>query len=102
MLSYFRSALSHTKIDFMKVQKLALIASVVCMLLSVGLVFAKGLNFGIDFAGGILIEARMQENIDVAAMRELLSGEAKDVQIQNIDEKDVLIRVAKSDVEQSV
>ncbi len=102
MLSYFRSALSHTKIDFMKVQKLALITSVVCMLLSVGLVFAKGLNFGIDFAGGILIEARMQENIDVAAMRELLSGEAKDVQIQNIDEKDVLIRVAKSDVEQSV
>ncbi len=86
----------------MKVQKLALIASVVCMIASVGLVFAKGLNFGIDFAGGILIEARMQENVDVAAVRELLSGEAKDVQIQNIDQKDVLIRVAKSDVEQSV
>lgn len=102
MLSFFRSALSNTKIDFMKVHKLALIASVFCMVASIGLVFAKGLNFGIDFAGGILIEARMQENVDVAQVRELLSGAAKDVQIQNIDQKDLLIRVAKSDVEQSV
>ena len=86
----------------MKVQKLALIASVICMVLSVGLVATKGLNFGIDFAGGILIEARMQEDVDVSQVRELLSAEAKDVQIQNIDQKDILIRVAKSDVEQSV
>lgn len=102
MLSFIRSALSNTKIDFMKVHKLALIASVVCMLGSLVLVYAKGLNFGIDFAGGILIEARMAETPDVAQVRELLSGEAKDVQIQNIDGKDLLIRVAKSDVEQSV
>ncbi len=102
MLSYLRSALSHTRIDFMKVHKIALVMSVVCMLASVGLVFAKGLNFGIDFAGGILIEARMQENVDVSKVRELLTAEAKDVQIQNIDQKDLLIRVAKSDVEQSV
>lgn len=86
----------------MKVHKLALIASVVCMLASVGLVFVKGLNFGIDFAGGILIEARMGETPDLARVRELLSAEAKDVQIQNIDQKDLLIRVAKSDVEQDV
>ncbi|MDX2082946.1 MAG: protein translocase subunit SecF [Rickettsiales bacterium] len=102
MLSYFRSALSDTKIDFMKLQKLALIMSVICMLASIALVFVKGLNFGIDFAGGILIEARMQETPDLAKIRQLLEGQAKDLQIQNIDEKDVLIRVAKSDIEQSV
>lgn len=85
----------------MKVHKLALIASVVCMLASIILVAVRGLNFGIDFAGGILIEARMQENVDVAQVRELLVGEAKDLQIQNIDQKDLLIRIAKTDVEQS-
>lgn len=98
MLSYLRSALSDTKIDFMKVHKFALVMSVVCMLASVGLILAKGLNFGIDFSGGILIEARMQEKVDISEVRELLVKEAKDVQIQNIDQQDLLIRVAKSEV----
>ncbi|NBV07404.1 MAG: protein translocase subunit SecF [Proteobacteria bacterium] len=102
MLSYLRSALSNTKIDFMKFHKLALIMSVVCMLISAILVFTRGLNFGIDFSGGILIEARMQEIADVSEVRNLLEKEAKDVQIQNIDQKDLLIRVAKSEIEQTV
>ena len=102
VLSYFRSALSKTKIDFMKFHKLALIMSVFCMVASLVLVFAKGLNLGIDFSGGILIETRMREEVDVSKVRELLSAEAKDVQIQNIDQKDLLIRVAKSGGEQSV
>jgi preprotein translocase subunit SecF len=102
LLSVIRSGLSHTNIDFMKVHKLALVMSVVCIIASLILVFTKGLNFGIDFAGGILIEARMQENVDVSKIRDLLSSEVKDVQIQNVDQKDLLIRVAKTDEEQSV
>jgi len=72
------------------------------MLISAILVFTRGLNFGIDFSGGILIEARMQEIADVSEVRNLLEKEAKDVQIQNIDQKDLLIRVAKSEIEQTV
>ena len=97
----------------MKVHKIALFMSVFCIAISLALVFTKGLNFGIDFAGGILIEARMQENVDVSKVRDLLSLEVKDVQIQNVDSSsdsgksksgvtDLLIRVAKTDNEQSV
>lgn len=86
----------------MKVHKLALYMSVICIIASIALVFTKGLNFGIDFAGGILIEARMAEVVDVAKVRELVAAEVNDVQIQNVDEKDLLIRVAKTTEEQSV
>lgn len=102
ILSKIRSGLSHTNIDFMRPHKIALAASVIGIVLSLALVFIKGLNFGIDFAGGILIEANIKEDADVSAVRELLSSQIKDVQIQNIDGKDLLIRVAKTDEEQSV
>ena len=102
ILSKIRSGLSHTKIDFMKPHKIALAASVIGIALSLALVATKGLNFGIDFAGGILIEAKIAEDVDVSKVRELLAAQIKDVQIQNIDGKDLLIRVSKSDEEQSI
>ena len=94
MLSFLRSSLSNTKINFMKPHKLALFMSVFCIIASLILVFAKGLNFGIDFAGGILIEARIGEDVDVSSVRNLITAQVKDVQIQNVDKTDLLIRVA--------
>jgi preprotein translocase subunit SecF len=45
-------------IDFMRLHKLGIALSIVLTLASLGLVFARGLNFGIDFSGGVLVEAR--------------------------------------------
>ena len=95
-----RSALSDTKIDFMRLNKLCLTLSIFFMTLSLVLVFTKGLNFGIDFAGGILIEVRINDNYEISQVRELLSAQIKDVQIQNIGEKDLLIRLSKTDENQ--
>lgn len=94
-MKIFRSFLADTKIDFMKVHKVALIASVVFIIASTALIFSKGLNFGIDFSGGILMEVRAP-SATTQKMRGVLTHKVKDVQIQNIGEKDFLIRIAKS------
>lgn len=97
-----RSILSNTKIDFIRFHKVALVMSIFFMLGSLALVFVKGLNFGIDFAGGILIEARIDGDFEVGQVRHLLSTAAKEVQIQNVGEKDLLIRLSKSDEDQQI
>jgi preprotein translocase subunit SecF len=86
----------------MAFHKIALILSIVGIIGSIALVLIKGLNFGIDFAGGILIEARIEDKVNIAEMRSFLSHEIHDVQIQNIDKNDYLIRVAKTSEDQTI
>jgi preprotein translocase subunit SecF len=64
----------HTKIAFMKGRIAGLVVSAVLSTLSVILFFYPGLNYGIDFRGGIVIEARTSGPADFAALRSTLSG----------------------------
>ena len=87
-----------TKIQFLKYKKITLFISLIFCLVSFLSIFINGLNFGIDFKGGSLIEVRSEESINISSVRSRLSllnlGE---VQIQNFgSEKNILVRVEAS------
>ena len=54
------------------------------------------IRHAITFAGGVLIEARLENNPDISKIREALSNKIDDIHIQESGENDVLIRVSKA------
>ncbi len=87
----------NTKIDFIGKRPFAFAFSLVLVALSVGFYFGKGLNYGIDFRGGILMEVRTPEPADLQQMRGDLSGLGLgEVALQEFGAPtDVLIRVER-------
>ena len=95
MMKIFSWVTKDTSIDFMGVRKLSYVLSIGLFLLSIACIAIKGFNYGIDFSGGILIELKADEKINVEAMREQLSHvDLDDVNIQTIGEigDEVMIR----------
>jgi preprotein translocase subunit SecF len=87
-----------TKFDFMRFRRISFPVSALLSILAISLYFFHGLNFGIDFKGGTLMEIRMTEgNADIAKMRATLAtlnlGEAQLQQFGGPNE--VLIRLAE-------
>ena len=87
--------LSKSSIDFLKGKYVAFIASIILILLSIGLFFLNGLNFGIDFKGGTLIEIETQNKIEISEVRSSLNSlSLGDVQVQEFgSDKNLLIRI---------
>src|ERR1700757_1901301 len=62
-------------IDFMSLRKIGFAFSILLTVISVGTFLVKGLNYGIDFRGGILIEARSNEGpADLADLRSKIAA----------------------------
>ena len=83
-------------IDFMAKRRLAVILSAVLLVISVSALITKGLNFGIDFTGGTLIEVGYPEAVELEGIRSALdeSGFAG-AQVQHFgSSRDVLVRIA--------
>ncbi|MGB5278038.1 MAG: protein translocase subunit SecF [Gammaproteobacteria bacterium] len=83
-------------IDFMSKRRIALVLSLLLIVASIGSLFAKGLNFGIDFTGGYLIEAGYETDVDIGPIRAALAGNGfDDATVQNFGTaKDILVRIA--------
>lgn len=88
-----------THFDFTRFRRISFPISALLSILAITLFFTHGLNFGIDFKGGTLLEVQSKSGAaDLASMRATLSGLGLgDIQLQQIgnDLADVQIRVAE-------
>jgi preprotein translocase subunit SecF len=85
-----------TRIGFIRLRMISFVLSGLLILGSIGLFFTAGLNYGIDFKGGTLIEVRNKTGpVNLSEMRANLSKiGVGEVQIQEFGEpSDVLIRI---------
>ena len=85
-----------TTFDFMSKRKLAVTFSALLILISIGSLATRGLNFGLDFTGGTLIELGYSHPADLTVIRSTLeqSGFPEAVAQHFGTAKDILIRIA--------
>ncbi len=96
-IQHFRFIPDGTKIDFMRISRVAIVVSILLTVGAIGLAFTKGFNLGIDFIGGSAIEIQHTgEGVaDPAKVREDLAPlRLGEVQVQSFgSEQDLLVRI---------
>ena len=96
----FKIVPEQTNFDFQSRNKIAALFSAFLILSSIGVFLLQGLNLGIDFKGGILLETRTsQAEADIGALRSDLGALGLgEVSIQKFGtDRDVLIRVQRQE-----
>ncbi|MBN67340.1 MAG: protein translocase subunit SecF [Rickettsiales bacterium] len=91
-----------TAYDFIRLRWIGFVVSLLFMVATVGVIVQEGINFGIDFTGGILMEVRTPEPTTLQVFRDVLDRpEFGEVSLQHFgDDREVLIRIQTSDTEE--
>jgi preprotein translocase subunit SecF len=92
-----------TKIPFTRYRKIAFLLSTLVNLAVLVVLFVRGPNLGVDFAGGTMIHLKFHQDVTIAQIREALhKNDLEPGEIQDFGEPsahEFLIRMEKSDVE---
>ena len=83
------------QINFMRPRKIASLLSILLVVLSIFSLSFKGLNAGLDFTGGTLIEIKLSQSTNLEEIREVLGSKLEDdFQVSYFgSEQDVLIKI---------
>jgi preprotein translocase subunit SecF len=81
--------------DFMSYRRIAMILSVVLIFISLASLAIRGLELGVDFTGGAVIEVGYSSTANVDEIRTTLEKAGYDASVQSFgSDKDILIRLA--------
>lgn len=88
-----------TNIDFMGLSRYTAVFSMIIFVVSIALLWTKGLNFGLDFMGGAQMELRYESPIETEYVRGLLqkAGYQEAKVIHYGSTQDILVRVGKQE-----
>jgi preprotein translocase SecF subunit len=86
-------------INFMGQKTLAFTVSGLISIVVIYFLFAKGLNFGVDFTGGIVMEIQSNKEIEINKTRKFLAKKATEnhlgeATVQKVGDNEILIRLA--------
>ena len=95
----FNLVQANINLRFISKKKIFFATSILLLVSAVGIFLSKGLNYGIDFQGGIMIDIRTQGPADLGSLRSQLSElDLGEVSLQEFGQPDnVLIRVQRQD-----
>jgi preprotein translocase subunit SecF len=72
----------HSNIDFLRLRKISITISMLLIVIALGAIFTKGLNYGLDFTGGVLVEVEYQNPVEIGDVRTALTdGGFTDAQV---------------------
>ncbi|RYD15063.1 MAG: protein translocase subunit SecF [Lysobacteraceae bacterium] len=85
----------NSNIDFLAKRKISLVISILLILVSLGLLATRGLNYALDFTGGVLVEVHYDEPAEIDQVRSALeTGGFHGAQVQSLGgTRDVSIRL---------
>jgi preprotein translocase subunit SecF len=93
-------------VDFLRHAKIISIMSMLLVIASLGSLATQGINWGLDFTGGTVVEMEFSAPVDLNALRgTMTSAEAEGAVVQNFgSSRDILVRLPvrnelKSDVQ---
>jgi preprotein translocase subunit SecF len=63
---------SNSKLDFLGWRKVSITISIVLVITSLALIMTRGLNYALDFTGGVLVEVTYEQPVEIGQVREAL------------------------------